>query len=116
MIANGELISGTATEGGVWVVFGTRLFTISYCILGSAAGRSRPVRAAVKPNARSRTEVPIAKMEMAVRLSRIRSPALADSAESTLFVNLRLLSVGLLRAGPRRIGRGDNGALRFTSV
>jgi len=55
-------------------------------------------------------------MEAAVRLSRVRSPALADSAESTLFVTLRLLNVGLLLAELRRIGRGDNSALHFTSV
>jgi hypothetical protein len=44
---------------------------------------------------------------LAVRLWRMRSPALADSAESTLFVTLRLPSVDLLLTDIRPIGRGD---------
>jgi hypothetical protein len=43
------------------------------------------------------------------------SPAPTDSAGPTLFVNLRLLGVGLLLTELRRVGR-DNGALHFTSV
>jgi len=73
------------------------------------------MRAANKPNAPSLTKVRIARIVVAVGLRRMGSPAPTDSAGPTLFVNLRLLGVGLLLTELRRVGR-DNGALHFTSV
>jgi hypothetical protein len=69
------------------------------------------MRAAAKPNAPSRTDV----RTIVVATGLWRVPAAAESARSTLCVNLRLLGVGLLLTELRRIGR-DNGALHFTSV
>jgi hypothetical protein len=101
MIANGELVSGAATEDGVGVNLWDRSFTIFYRALSSVPGTSRPlplpVRAAAKPHASSGNGM--------------RSPAFADSAGSTLFVTLRRLSVGCCSQSFDASVAANNGAL-----